>query len=452
MVLLSYLIVTAAAAVAAFRVPAVAFAAVLCMFGIEQIAQSASVFYVQYRSLVNLTIGGLVLVAYLGRVHQGRGLLPRYDAVGWLALSLYGYALVSLIWTPDPASAWTQWATHWPYIVTLVLLMPPLLDDVRELERGVQVLLLVGMSVIALVLLTGQWTGRALALQGLQTAEGGNPLAMAQMAGYVAIAAVLLNFSGVGRVWQVLRWAIMAACLVVVVKSASRGQFGALLLSILLFLPFARTGAAGWRVLVVAWAVGVGGALAYWALGTYSVELEGRWSGEAIELATGGRLQSAATLLEAWSRSGASIVIGLGNSAAFALLGIYPHNVPVEILAEEGLAGLGLFSAIVILAGRAFFRLTRKVAGDRRGGGAVSVLGALSVFEFLLLLKQGSLLGNPLFFALVASLYRIERLKGAPTVHADEPPVPLAARDLRSEESRVRDEGGRPGATESPFS
>ena len=75
-------------------------------------------------------------------------------------------------------------------------------------------------------------------------------------------------------------------------------------------------------------------------------------------------------------------------------MGFYPHNVPVEILAEEGLLGiclyLGFCFAVLFRAGRLIF--SEYLEQDTRVN--LGVLLALFCFEGILTLKQGSLLGS----------------------------------------------------------
>ncbi|HNK51686.1 MAG TPA: hypothetical protein PKX75_21965, partial [Nitrospira sp.] len=76
----------------------------------------------------------------------------------------------------------------------------------------------------------------------------------------------------------------------------------------------------------------------YWGAGDV------RWSESKMVSDLDGRWEMAAKLLSAWWGEGpATIFGGLGNSAAFDphIVGFYPHILPLEILAEEGVLGLG---------------------------------------------------------------------------------------------------------------
>lgn len=115
------------------------------------------------------------------------------------------------------------------------------------------------------------------------------------------------------------------------------------------------------------------------------------------------RIGSAQQLFEYWSSSDPlHVLFGLGNSISYdpRILGGYPHVVPVEVLCEEGIVGALLFAACIglsvhyaIKAGLSSNGLTRQL---------FTTVLALMLYEFLLTLKQGSLLGSRTFLTLVS--------------------------------------------------
>jgi hypothetical protein len=257
--------------------------------------------------------------------------------------------------------------------------------------------------------------GRQIILQGIVYFHGvgnaaGNPLAIASVASWVCLIGLLMNFRGMARFWQVMRWVVVAAGLVLTFRSGSRGQLLGLLAVGVMFMPLSRRikSIPGFIGAVIGVVVLLG--LAYWAFGEFA---EGkRWTmDQMVTDYREGRIGHALLLIQAWLASGAARwIIGLGNSAAFApfLLGGYPHFVPGEVLAEEGMVGFALYLLILILGVRTFRRAYAMVWQDPAERGRLAVLGALCTFEFILTMKQGSLIGNTAFFTYLIILGRYE--------------------------------------------
>ena len=107
-----------------------------------------------------------------------------------------------------------------------------------------------------------------------------------------------------------------------------------------------------------------------------------------------------------------TLVFGLGNSASYDphILGFYPHFVPLEVLAEEGLIGFGLYLAILFCSMRSCLRCFRSIANEPRERLLLGGIVGLCMFTLLLSFKQGSLLGNVEFFMLSIILGRCEHV------------------------------------------
>jgi hypothetical protein len=256
----------------------------------------------------------------------------------------------------------------------------------------------------------------------------GNPLAVSEMAGMVAIVAILADPWHSSKFWKVMKWAVIAISMTLVVRSGSRGQLLGLIAVSGLCWPISRRienlkQFALWVGLVL-FLTGIttlalqefwGNKDAYYAGGS-------RWSEQAMEGAMSGRLAQALFLLDLWFDSPQTIIFGLGNSASFdpRILGMYPHFVPLEILAEEGLAGFGLYLLIVYHAMSSAHRSFRALTNEPKERSLLGALVALFLFTFLLSLKQGSMLLNlELFmFAIILGKYERTLRKGlAPQEH-----------------------------------
>src|SRR5262249_31826414 len=119
-----------------------------------------------------------------------------------------------------------------------------------------------------------------------------------------------------------------------------------------------------------------------------------RWSSEQGADDAAGRINAAVALLGFALSNPLALVFGLGNSSAFAYVGFYPHIAALEVLAEEGLIGFGLFMAVTVMTIGSVRRFITVInaSQDIKQRAAVAILSAVFIFEFLLTFKQGSLL------------------------------------------------------------
>lgn len=415
--------------------PPVALGAILCTYALEQWAQANSTLIAAYPTLTNY-VTGLILVLALGvSLFRNGSVFRGYPAVGWVILLLFVYALVSVVWSVYRPGTIQQWVKHWPYIMTVVVLSPLLIREPRDLQTGLYATLTLGTVVVLLLFWTTETSARGIVLQpgvsggAFDTSSKGNPLAIASLAGYVVLVAMLLNFSGASRFWQVLRWFLFAIGLALVVRSGSRGQFAALCLAGLVFLPISRQATSMKGFVSTFLGVFLVCGLMLWAAS--DVVGRGRWQwDDAVDSFYGGRVNTSATLLSYWLEgSPVYWLIGLGNSASFdpQIIGHYPHLMAAEILAEEGLFGLILLGVIVALAARCFFRAYPFVSAYADARGILTAIAALLVFELLVSFKQGSMLTNTYVFAFAIMLGKfelaIQRQQAHAAAHAPPPAI-----------------------------
>lgn len=426
--------------VAIYRAPVVALTTVLYMFALEQCAQAMMPFFTQHNSLINLFAGSTVIFALILMFLRGRDISFNYSSADWLVLVLFLYGFTSLLWAPNPDRGLNLWETRLPYIITTLLLPPLLITKAGDFRKIAWSLVLLGAPIVILLLIYGDWSGRKIILAGAEDDVGGNPLAIGKVAGFVALAVIFLHVGRLAAMQHVLRWLLVGACFLLAVKSGSRGQSFGIMLIAACFLPFAFP-AAGMRAAVGIMA-GVGALLVImvWILSNFADSH--RWTTETMGEDGLLRWDKATTLLEHWFTSPELFIFGLGNSAAFdpRIVGYYPHVVPLEILAEEGLVGLGLFLAILVLATRSLVRVYRIVKFSAPDRGAILALGALFFYHVLLCFKQGSMLGSVTLFLFAIVLNRYERVVttgSIVTLRGVETPlgVPVVAgRDFRPEE------------------
>lgn len=407
----TYVFIAVILVVAIYRAPVIAIAPVLCMFGLEQWAQAMSPFFTRFNTVTNLLVGALVVFGLTLMFLRGRDISLSYSAAGWLVLLLFFYAFTSLLWAPNPDMVMHLWSSRLPYIMITLVLAPLLINSVSDAQKMCWSVLLLGAPLVIMVLIFVDWEGRGIVLAGgAETATGatGNPLALSQMAGYVAFAAIFLSGLKAAPLYRVLRWLLVAVCLMVVVKSGSRGQFFGILFIAAFFLVFSLPSkgmrGAFWGT------VGLGALfiLAGWALANFA-ETD-RWDSDEMEAASAGRWDSASALLGHWYTSPGVFFFGLGNSAAFDLIGYYPHVTALEIVAEEGVVGFVLFLAIIYLATRGLIRGYKTIKHDEANRGALLTLGCWFCFELFLSFKQGSMLGGLLLFLFAINLSKYEKM------------------------------------------
>ncbi len=383
--------------IAAWRVPPVALGVILAMYGIEQFAQSVSPFYVQHARLINIFIGVTALVAFYRRHRKSHFQRLSYGDVGLLAIVLYLYALMSTLWSPISSESLAYYLAAAPYVILYVFVAPLLVSNTKDLEKGFEALVYIGIAASVLLLFFAEWDGRGVVVAGNEGEEwaSSNPLASSEMAGYVALAAFFMPRENKEKWWDYLRWGAVVLSVMLAVRSGSRGQTIFMLLSLALFYPLRqRFNIKTFASMLVA-AAFVGLVLVY-SLDAYWGGVENsRWEGEAMDEAVYERAEIASDLMASWWKGGAAtFIFGLGNSASFDpdVAGYYPHIVPVEVLGEEGLLGLIIYLVMLVMTGRSFMKVMGMKSDRHRQLGVA--LGAMFFFSFLLSLKQGALLSS----------------------------------------------------------
>jgi hypothetical protein len=398
------------------RRPAAALGGALCTYGLEQYAQAGSGLFIKYHRFINYATAALMLLGLATLLTRGRLVVRRPPAVFWAITGLYVLALCSTAWSVYPQGSTEQWVRLWPYIGAYVLLAPLLIIEPPDLKTALVTVMVMGSIILLLLLLTTPFVGRMAVLKrgvgiGALVGEYGNPLALASLGGYIALVAAMMNFQGLRKTWQVLRWVIVGLGLVVAIRTGSRGQLFAILTAGIMFLPMSRRIRTFRGFVAVLFGIALLGTLALWAHDVFAERERWRWD-TMVEAWTTGRLGTAMTLLKHWADSDPfHWVFGLGSSASFSpsLLGFYPHLVMAEVLAEEGLIGFVLLWAIFLLAMRSLVRLYRIVAPFPDARGLLAAIGALFMFGVILSFKEGSFLGNTesLTFALVLGYFEI---------------------------------------------
>ena len=393
--------------------PPTALAAVCCIFGLKQWGQATNGWLAANPPATNLAIGALVLCAIATAMLRGRCIFCRIPQITWLILALLLYSLATFAWTPRVDLAQEVWRQEYPYLLTFVVLVPLVLHEPEDFRIALSWLVVVGGVLVFVLLFLAPWGDRGLSLGTNSLEEETNPLALAGLGGSVAAAAMLLRSRWGGILALGLRLAVVGAGLVLIVKSESRGQLIAAVAAMLVMLPFAvKIGSLRGIVIAVIGCVAVAGALQFGFTNMVSREQTDRWSETTQSADAAVRLTMVEKLLTAWSQGGGgTLLLGLGNSASYDpnLNGIYPHNVPMEVLGEEGIVGFVLYVALFMSALVALLRAIIASAGHQENRSIVGAVGGSFLFFAMLTFKQGNMVASVEFFMYAILISRLSQ-------------------------------------------
>jgi hypothetical protein len=245
----------------------------------------------------------------------------------------------------------------------------------------------------------------------------GNPLAIGEMGGMIALMAALIKPPKGNQVYFLLRAAAFIVGMGLAIGSGSRGQVLAAGLCGVAFFPLARRLASPKHFVI--------GAIGFMVLaaGLYLVfkvfigqQNEQRWEVFGMLRDTMLRMTYVQELASEFMASPGSWVFGLGTSAYVAISpdtqNTYVHNVAAEAVFEHGLVGGALFVAIMWLTFKNGRRLFGAYQHDESLRSAVAVVLAMCTYSLLLALKQGSMSYPAPFFwwMILAKLATQERL------------------------------------------
>ena len=352
-----------------------------------------------------MTAFAIIILFMFGRPHRLLG-----GTAFWLVLALFGYAFLSTMWVTVPGKALSIWAVNFQYLVVFVLGAPLLIQDIDDLEVPLRALLLLGTPFIFCLNFMLEWGYRGFIVNGEVVRL---PLALAQYGGYMMIVGAL--FGPKHGYWVVLRIAAVVLGALLIVKTGARGQFISAVLCAAVLFGLGRSGFSPIKLILATAFAAVFVVIAYVGAISYmrSVpELQataGRWSFDRLTEDYGERsirVLRIEAMLDAWKDSPGTMLIGLGNSASYdpnitdctSPVGCYPHNLWIEILTEEGIIGFALYMGLVLYVSVVAVRAISDESVDDEHKSALKVMFAFMIFELILSLKQGSLLGNWRFF------------------------------------------------------
>jgi hypothetical protein len=432
--LITYSLILLVLFIAVWRRPAAGMAAVLCLYGLKQWGQNTSQILVQYRQFTNIAVAIIAMIGVLLAARKRSCLFCGLPPTATLIAALLMYALISVMWAPDPQASLQEWVIQGPYIIVIALLAPLLFTDLDDARIGFIWTALAGAAICVLALAFGKWGSRGLVVLGSVVDDGSgglaetNPLALSSMAGTVFVIAALSLSRSSPIFLRLAAGACVPIALAVILRSGSRGQLIASGAGLIVGLPIAFRVKDGRSLAVlILIAVTVLG-LASWGASFVDID-NSRWADKRTTEDVVGRVANAQALLNLSTSQFSSLIFGLGNSSSFQAIGFYPHIASVEILAEEGIVGAMIYFAAMFFAVRSIKRILSQSALSDSKRNALAVLSGLFVFEFILSWKQGSLLSSVYVFAYAIILGRLEgpALKHAPGA-AQTPATPALPR------------------------
>ena len=406
--------------------PWICFTLVLIFPVIEQSIQSYIPFFQNPAnfSLLNFVIAGLVGVTVVVRfVNSPDSFRFFLNPVFILALSLQIFSYLSLAWTPEYDNGFLLSLANYPYAVLYIIFTPLLLSSLEDFKRVRLPITLIGS--VALIFF---FFGPTVRLMGtrlvsyITTSESSNPLVLARVGIMVLLSSLLTRTDGLAK-W--VTPALLAAGLFglgMAILSGSRGQVVLGVLVVGMLYPFAREikNLKNFFSLFLGLFLLIG--LIYITVSLFITgdNLE-RWTGESITGGTVSRLQLVADTINPWLNSPSAWLFGNG-AGAFVTLGFsdkYPHNQPVEVLTELGLVGFSIYLAMLFFAVKYSVELFRLSGGSTDHRSSATILIGISLFGFLLTLKQGTVHNSGVDMMVYIVIARLALFERSSFVHSE---------------------------------
>ena len=370
----------------------------ICMFGVESFFAAKSTFFVDHSSFANLVILAALVARCLLSFVRGELVNPITTVTWRLSVMLLAFALLTYFWTPKPDRFLENWQRGAPYIVIYLMIIPMMMSSMEVARSTLIWVLGIGAVFTLLLFLACDWDGRGVVLAGqsrfADKRDTAAVLAIAQLGGTMAIIAALIRLES-RRYVTVIRWAIVILGLLIIVRTGSRGQTVAAVACIATFLPLHSRSISLRGVVTVLGSIAAAGLIGYYLYVEYGNQ--GRWLHAQTALER--RTDMWQGMLKYWSNDGVfAWFFGLGNASAYRYVGFYIHNIPIEILCEEGLIGFALFFFLVKRAlSNGYLALQVGPLIEPSRFNVLVIFTALFCYEAVLNLKSGSLHSQQLF-------------------------------------------------------
>lgn len=384
------LVLVVVASVVGLVRPGIGAALGILVFAIEQGLASGITYFVARPSLWN-EVSALIAVALLASaVVRGRYRLRGFFRPVFISSLLFiGYFVWACSWGPLPDVASLAIGVV-PYAVIQMVLVPLLVQSEEDARAMFHWLAICGISIglLALLHLDRTQTTQRLQLGAAGSSEVGmNPMALSEACAFAAMVLALSSRQTLTQWWSWARWPVILGCLAVA-GLASRGEVLAVLVATTLAILLVPDGGIGQRGFRIAMTLLVGVFSIYLVLET---EVSTRYSVERLEGDTQVRYLASSTMLSVFFASPDVWFRGLGTNYSKMLLGIYPHNQPVQALTEGGTLGICLWLAVHGFALRAYL-LARPWCVTPPSRFVLRVATALWIYFVVVGLKRGHVL------------------------------------------------------------
>lgn len=390
------------------------------MFALEVSMQASVDIFRTQGALANFIVAGVVAVSTIvGLLRQRRPFLGHLGLPILLVLTVFGWSILSLLWTPAVAGGPNEGSNiiveGLPYFLVFVLAAPMLVGSIRDWREVTTLMLFIGSLVALSIVLSPEFSIRQGRIGvGLEGVHRTSPLALGQMGGMLAIFGALSAGGRVTWIQSSIRVFAFICGALLALLSGSRGQVIFALFAIVAFLPMSRrlkNFTSYFSLVAIAAVVVVGGMLVFdYASGQADAD---RWRGGAIADATAVRQWSVGQLLGAFLESPGAWIIGLGYNAFSTLGGVgdlgYVHNIYAEVLAELGLPMFALLVLFFVLTGRAALSLFRHYRDHPAERSALSILLAMIVYQALISAKEGTIWSAWSLFTVMLMTNRLDR-------------------------------------------
>lgn len=408
MIQLLGIVIVAAAAIGAVIIlarPHLAFVLLMVMFPLKQLLQVYVPFVGNNPTLVNYSIGGIVLASVVFRIVRGDRVATEYfNRVTLMTLGIYALWLLGVFFSPARDNILPRLHLDLMYQILFLVLMPLLIVDLREFRKALIGLMVIGSLICMLIMFNphsvyyaGRLTLDMSMLAGSRDTVG-NALATASLGSMTALVAVLFRPERATTMFLWLRIGAFIAGMGMAIGSGSRGQVLAACVAAVLFYPISRRLAnpKQFVVVVLGFIVLSIGIFAVFKIFIGSQNQE-RWNPLGMLRDTTMRLDMVMLLFNEWLSKPSQWFFGLGTGYYSVIAPDknvtrdYVHNIVAELLCEHGLVAFSLFLAIVFTVFRQSRRMFSMHRDDPSLRSCVAALCAISFFSLLEGLKQGSI-------------------------------------------------------------
>ena len=408
MIQLLGIVIVAAAAIGAVYVlarPHWAFVLLMVMFPLKQLLQVYVPFVGNHPTLVNYSVGSVVLASVVFRIVRGDRVASEYfNRVTMMTMGIYALWLLGVFFSPARDNIIPRLHLDLMYQVLFLVLMPLLIVDLREFRKALHGLLWIGSIICVLIMFNphsvyyaGRLTLDMSMLAGSRDTVG-NALATASLGAMTALVAVLIAPERPSTLFLWLRIGAFIAGMGMSIGSGSRGQVLAACVAAILFYPLSRRLAnpKQFFVVVLGFIVLSLGIFAVFKIFIGSQNQE-RWNPLGMLRDTTMRLDMVMLLFNEWLSNPSQWFFGLGTGYYSVIAPDknvtrdYVHNIVAELLCEHGLVAFTLFLAIVFTVFKQARRMFAIHRDDPSLRSCVAALCAIGFFTLLEGLKQGSI-------------------------------------------------------------